>query len=1171
MKKPLLFLSLCSILISSCSTNIGGKVEPTPTATSSPIIEKDTDLSDDEDVVGIDDIMVIDPVTGKVIIKLNDAQINHLNQYELSQNPDLPIKDLQVLLKEENILIFFTVYAFGIPININLQIEILVDDLGELAFVIDEIKVGFIQLPRFIRDSVSSELKNMLYRKIEEAGGRLVVDGIEKNEGQYEIRFSIVPLTGIDSETTSSNHIVVGKDILVTSHCMEMHQSVCTNSKIRFMNLETFSEVAPELEIIGSVFVMKMNQAQDKLAIASRIGGSWAKVEVYEIINNDTNLVFTLTQNITQISYGFEDFELITSTGAYDTIIQFWDIYTGKEMRDPIFIAEGPNSGLVINHDTKTLFSSNGYGILRWDFSSDTIIPASSSGYYHTFGLFYSPASGVQEFIPHPTNLEISSDGQFLLSYGGGHQTIWDANQLTALDMYETHILRSISGCSKFMPGTPILLLCGNGDSLNIYDIDKHAVIASYQKKGLQEISVSENGRYIGLLLKDEKVIIHDLWQVHPLIETRIDLLPEESLATFSANQHSIAISESGNLHVFDHDLSNKKFVITECQFAYFAMNDKGNKLALGCADGTVKIYDLDGKIFSAELALENEEDGIPTSMVFNPKKDFELFIFYQNGKIIKYDAEQGAVLWENQVNTPSRNMMLGATISPDGKYLAFPFSSSAAFDVGLLKLEGKSPSVFKSKTLQGSQTDMYWQMAFSPNSKLLSFSSMLSSEIFIFDIDKDRIIKTISSEDFGSITSLAFADNDTITLSNCDKFDTSLSQRSLENCDIELWSIEEGKRIGVIEGAHRGTIVKMQPIGSDRFISASLDGEMIIWNFSREHLGDVACSIANREFTEDEWNEFVGTTIVKKPICPDSSSINRFYSQDNHVVPIETWSKVFGQNSAKEEIAIEPINPDLKFNGQIGFDSSIQNEGDGVIIETPAVIQCRNPQNSLEYLNDFLLMVPVFLETSGNQLMHGVNYEIKWENINKDIELTTLLPPGRHNIIIPKSYLEGNVISGLDGKKPKIDITSKSVNKNSQEIQPLENITVEFLSSHTHPNALQNNPNFPMHSIQLIINNRSEFDINPIQIIGIVYDQNGAVVDFLENTQTSNKIVPASTHKIIAARSKSFTGRCVGYSNPSTPYKIRYWLGFTFPVDGSDNLYGTFYDEVIIDPGASR
>ena len=98
---------------------------------------------------------------------------------------------------------------------------------------------------------------------------------------------------------------------------------------------------------------------------------------------------------------------------------------------------------------------------------------------------------------------------------------------------------------------------------------------------------------------------------------------------------------------------------------------------------------------------------------------------------------------------------------------------------------------------------------------------------------------------------------------------DTKMLASGAEDGTIILWDITRQQRIGPILKGHQRRISSMS-FGPDgkTLISGSDDETVVLWNLDQEYWQKLACGIANRNLTLDEWKRYFGDEPYHKT-CP--------------------------------------------------------------------------------------------------------------------------------------------------------------------------------------------------------------------------------------------------------------------------------------------------------------
>jgi len=82
------------------------------------------------------------------------------------------------------------------------------------------------------------------------------------------------------------------------------------------------------------------------------------------------------------------------------------------------------------------------------------------------------------------------------------------------------------------------------------------------------------------------------------------------------------------------------------------------------------------------------------------------------------------------------------------------------------------------------------------------------------------------------------------------------------------LWQVSSRKRIGNSLNARNGTAIAFHPDGHLIAGVFEYDG-LVLWDMRLDSWQEQACVLANRNLTQDEWEQFMGSGIEYRPSCP--------------------------------------------------------------------------------------------------------------------------------------------------------------------------------------------------------------------------------------------------------------------------------------------------------------
>jgi WD40 repeat protein len=86
----------------------------------------------------------------------------------------------------------------------------------------------------------------------------------------------------------------------------------------------------------------------------------------------------------------------------------------------------------------------------------------------------------------------------------------------------------------------------------------------------------------------------------------------------------------------------------------------------------------------------------------------------------------------------------------------------------------------------------------------------------------------------------------------------------------IILWDAASRRQFGHLQG-HRGRLFGVSFSGDGKTLAAGAeDGTVLLFKVDPELWQSLACSIANRNLSRPEWEEYLGKRVPYVAVCPD-------------------------------------------------------------------------------------------------------------------------------------------------------------------------------------------------------------------------------------------------------------------------------------------------------------
>jgi hypothetical protein len=152
------WMTTLALVVASMACSFGGaKATPTPQPTRIPV---STEAAGELEnvwataVAGADD--------GEVSVVVTEEQLTSSMAINFAKNPDSPIKDPQVLLRDGKMTLTANASVQGVKSPVDIIMSAAPDADGVLKVTIEEAKLGVLPMPAALRDSASATLNELL-------------------------------------------------------------------------------------------------------------------------------------------------------------------------------------------------------------------------------------------------------------------------------------------------------------------------------------------------------------------------------------------------------------------------------------------------------------------------------------------------------------------------------------------------------------------------------------------------------------------------------------------------------------------------------------------------------------------------------------------------------------------------------------------------------------------------------------------------------------------------------------------------------------------------------------------------------------------------------------------------------------------------------------------------